>query len=143
MEEPMKLLLALLLAIPLNAQPLVDRIQPFEDATKNPAIVGDKGKSRGMWQMGELAWKDVNKLRKRHGLPLYQWKTGAHDPFVARQYAEAYLSILRNRLTRALRRPLSDADMLAAWSMGFNGYSRAGFSLNNCPVWLQRKAKAL
>lgn len=137
----MKLLLSLILCASVQGA-LIDRIQQKEDATANPATIGDKGKSRGMYQMGFLAWKDVNKVRKSKGLPVYPW-TFAHDRKVSREYAEQYLDLLRNDLRAALRRSPTNAELYCSYALGFSGFKERGLLLKNCPAWLQRKAKDL
>lgn len=121
---------------------LLDRIARIE-SNNNPSAIGDNGKSRGMFQMTEAAWIDVSAIRKAKGLPVYPWATGAHDARISRQYAADYLSILRNRLTRALNRAPSNAELYAAYSHGMTGFRRAGFSLNKTAKHIQRKAKTL
>lgn len=95
--------------------------------------VGDGGRSRGAYQLSRSAWADVSRVRRAQSLTVYSWRDGAHDPIRSRLYAVTYLDLLRQRLSSALGHPPTDADVYAAYNLGFDGFRRRGFSLSRCP----------
>lgn len=121
------------------ADSVVERIAHVESGNDFQAI-GDGGKSRGAWQLTEAAWLDVNSLRRAQLLPEFDWEL-AHDSEIAREYAVQYLGLLSRRLTTALRRAPSPAELYASYNLGFAGFQRRGFSLARCPIVTQRAAK--
>lgn len=141
----MKLLLALLLTLQASAKnfdlQFVDRLAVIE-SNGNPKAIGDKGRSLGAFQMSYAAWRDVSAARKSKGLPTYPWADAFHFP-TARIYAGEYLTILRNRLTASMKRQPTSAELYAAFSHGFAGFQRRGFSLSKCAPHVQRKARSL
>jgi hypothetical protein len=95
--------------------------------------VGDGGKARGPFQFWAAAWSEAGALAKVQE-PYYT----ATNAAVARAYAAALFKSYESRLTRALGRNPSRAELYAPWNMGFSRFSRAGFLLANCPRTTQR-----
>lgn len=67
------------------------------ESGNNPRAVGDNGKSRGLFQMSEVAWQQVNHLRRQRGEPQISWSE-AFDSGYNRMFAIVYLEWLRERL---------------------------------------------
>jgi len=112
------------------------------ESRNNDLAVGDKGRALGRYQMTEAAWCDVSALRKRQGLPIYEWQA-AHDPGIAREYACQYLGILSRQLRAALRRPPTDAELYCSYNLGFTGFQKRSFSLTTCPPATRRAAERM
>lgn len=109
----------------------LSRLAWIESRNNNQAI-GDGGKSLGAYQFSERAWEQVNQLRARQRLPLYEWQA-AHDPEISWEYCLQYTGWLNRQLTFALRRSPSSAELLATYQIGFTGFKRRGFDLNRIP----------
>jgi len=121
----MKPILLLLLCLTARAD-FIDRLAWIESQNNNAAI-GRRGE-RGAWQLSRVAWIDVNRERARHGLALHPHKD-AHDPAVAREYAAAYVSILRRRIGGEP----SDDMVAIAWNRGVRRARESGFRRDEQP----------
>lgn len=104
----------------------LDRLAWIETRNDNAAI-GRHGE-RGAWQLSRAAWSDVNRERARHGLATHPHKC-AHDPVVAREYAAAYVAILRSRIGEGA----SDDMVAIAWNRGVRRARESGFDRNSQP----------
>jgi hypothetical protein len=99
------------------------------ESRNDSSAIGDHGKSRGAWQMSEAAWEDVNRLRARQRLPLFDWSY-AHDNGTAREYAVQYLGILTRQFSTAHQgRNPSERQLIGMWRHGYRGMQRRGFFL--------------
>ena len=110
----------------LHADNFLDRLAAVESGGNNQAL-GKKGE-RGAWQLSRVAWADVNRERARHGLKTHPHKD-AHDPTVAREYAAAYVAILRRRIGGE---PSEDA-VCIAWNRGVRRARESGFRREEQP----------
>jgi hypothetical protein len=109
------------------------------ESNNNPSAIGDKGKSRGAYQIQLAVWRDVNKSRAADArLP---FETGSHG-IHARAFAFSHLTNLHARLVKVGINP-SCVDLYAAWNLGFTGFKRRGFDISRCPVTTQRAAAKL
>lgn len=109
------------------------------ESNNNPSAIGDKGKSRGAYQIQLAVWRDVNKSRAVDArLP---FETGSHG-IHARAFAFSHLTNLHARLVKVGINP-SCVNLYAAWNLGFTGFKRRGFDISRCPVTTQRAAAKL
>lgn len=108
------------------------------ESGNNPNAVGRLGE-RGLYQFRETAWRQVNTLRTRRGLPHLNYYL-SKDPVVSRSFAVEYLRWLSNYYTTARRRSPSAAELYALWNLGPTGFKRRGFSLEKCPAVTRESA---
>lgn len=103
--------------------------------------VGDRGASRGAWQMKRGSWQDVSKARKKAGLGVCdsKWEKGACDPDVARIYATTYLEILRTQFIAEFGKSPSEDQLYLAWILGYHGASKRGWTTDGLPPRIQAK----
>ena len=118
---------------------LLDAIARVESGVK-PWAVGDGGKALGAFQIHAAAWSDVNRVREKEGRIQHR-HSAAFNPAVAREYAREYLTLLNIELAKALGRYPAPSETYAAYNLGFAGFKRRGFKVDNCPV-TTRKACA-
>ena len=134
-------LLLLLLSLPVNADqtkmPTLLNLVAGIESSHNPQAVGDSGLARGEFQFHKAAWEQVSAQRKAQGKKAYAYAY-AHDRFVARQYAEAYLTWLGTDLQRRLgRKPLA-WEVYAAFNRGVGGFKALGYRFSNLPSHTKR-----
>ena len=108
------------------------------ESNNNHRAVGDQGKANGAFQMWKPAWKDCSAWLKKHGLKATPYSKGVNDPNISHQYCKIYLHLLRQQLMAAMDRDVTAADLYAAYTLGFTGYKRRGFSLRHTPETTQR-----
>jgi hypothetical protein len=139
-------LLLLLLSLPVNADqtkmPTLLNLVAGIESSHNPQAVGDSGLARGEFQFHKAAWEQVSAQRKAQGKKAYPYAY-AHDRFVARQYAEAYLTWLGDDLHRRLgRKPLA-WEVYAAFNRGVGGFATLGFRFDRLPKHTQRSCRSI
>lgn len=133
------------LSLVLVAAPCMAQIsEKFLDAvaiveSNGKAVIGDNGRARGQYQMWRGAWLDAQKVDQSIG----DYETGSMDSVRSRKAAKAYLSKLYARLHRALGRTPTNAEVYAAWNIGFKGYQQRGFNLSKTPATTQKAIKRL
>ncbi len=93
-------------------------------------LVGDNGESLGAFQLSEAAWLDVNSYRKARNLKTYPYSQTVFQPFISREYAATYLTILHDGLNRKLKRAPSSAEIYAAYNLGFSSFAQCDFKLH-------------
>ena len=98
----------------------------------NAYAIGDKGKARGAFQMWKVAWTDVSNYRRERGLKVHPYRY-AHDPHMARVYAQNYAELQRSRMIKATGRDPNAGELYALYNLGYAGFKRRGFRLNQCP----------
>mgnify|MGYP002398419353 CR=1 FL=1 len=79
----------------------LDRTRQLESGGDDNAI-GDKGKSRGAYQIGKVAWEAFR------GEGDGEWKVGAHNPEAARRVCGRILRACKGRAVRDGRNPSFD-----------------------------------
>lgn len=121
---------------------LLDRIALIE-SSGGKYLVGDNGRSLGVYQMGKLAWKDATEYRKRHGLPVWSYHQGVMHPERSRAYAKCYLKVLEDRLHRLMGRPPTKAHIYSAYNWGLSNLKKVDFDLNRIPKTTQRAISKL
>ena len=97
---------------------LIDAIAQVESGGDHQAV-GDGTRARGAWQMHKEAWEDAG---KRLGTSFHF--SYAHDKGIGRRYAEAYLAIITERLTKRLGRKPTNQEVYACWRLGVGGFFR-------------------
>jgi hypothetical protein len=105
----------------------------FVESSGNPKAIGRLGE-RGLAQFFPAAWADTTAYRARHGLPTYGYGTWSTDEGVGREYATSWLTLLEERLTKALGRKPTIGEVYAAHQLGFTGFKSKGFDLRKCPA---------
>lgn len=98
------------------AYDLVDAIAQVESGGDHQAV-GDNGLARGAWQLHKAAWIDAGERLKKKWHYSY-----AHDKGIARKHAEAYVSILTERLTKRLGRKPTNQEIYASYRLGVGGF---------------------
>lgn len=107
---------------------LLDAIAQIESSGRANAI-GDGGKARGMFQLHRAAWEDARMAQP--SLAVYE--SGSLNPVQARLAARTYLEILAARLQRATGNTPTAGQIYASFNLGFAGFKKRGFNLDNCP----------
>lgn len=134
LSRPCLGLMMTLLATPLLAQQwtpseqFLNLVRKIESAD-GLMLVGDRGNSRGAYQMSSPAWNDVSAWRRARNLRSYEYTTTVWDESISRVYASNYLQILRDRLVKSMGRTPSCGEVYAAYNMGFTAFARCQFSL--------------
>ena len=139
-------LLLLLLSQPVNADqtkmPTLLTLVAGIESSHNPQAVGDGGLARGEFQFHKAAWVQVSDERKRAGKKAYPYAY-AHDKFVARQYADHYLSWIATSLQSKMgRKPLA-WEVYAAFNRGVGGFQSLGFKFGNLPKHTQKSCRLI
>jgi hypothetical protein len=111
---------------------LLDRIAMIE-SSGGKFLVGDNGKSLGVYQMGRLAWKDATEYRKQNGLPVWAYQEGVMHPDRSRSYAKCYLKVLEYRLHRLMGRQPTPAHIYSAYNWGLSNLRKVDFDLQRIP----------
>lgn len=137
-------LLLLLLSQPVNADqnkmPTLLTLVAGIESSHNAQAVGDNGLARGEFQFHKAAWEQVSAERKKAGKKAYPYAY-AHDKFVARQYADHYLSWIATSLQSKLgRKPLA-WEIYAAFNRGVGGFQSLGFRFDRLPKHTQRSCR--
>lgn len=118
----------------LTPAEIVRRIGYAETRMDHKAV-GDGGNSRGAYQMGRAAWRDVTARRYiTGGIIASSWKDWAHNSTISTRYALDYYAILSARFRRAKKRLPNLAESYALWNLGFEGFKRLGFNLSRVPA---------
>jgi hypothetical protein len=89
------------------------------ESNNNPKAIGDNGKASGAWQMWEVARIDARKILGRDGTD--------------KELATALLGSISKRLEAKLGRKATDQEIYAVWNLGFSGFQKRGFKIENCP----------
>ena len=76
--------------------------------------VGDGGKAVGPHQFHKEAWSDTTKMRSKAGLAVWGYSS-ATNYAASSCYAETYAASLSNRIHKATGKPVSSAQVYAAW----------------------------
>ena len=105
------------------SDPLLDAIRQVE-SSGGKFVYGDEGRSLGDFQMGRLAWIDVNRWRKARNLKQHNYRTAVFQSEIAREYAANYLTILRDNLLKKLKREPSASELYAAYNIGLYRFGR-------------------
>lgn len=87
------------------------------ESNSNSQAVGDAGKARGAYQMWQISWTQVNKVRAKEKKQLYPWAY-AHDAYVSRQYAIEYLRWCGGVLESDLGRKPTYWEVYACYARG-------------------------
>lgn len=98
---------------------MLDAVAAVESRGEN--VPGDGGRAAGCWQLHVEACADAG---GRHA--------DAWTPAEARKLARVYLEVTADRLRHAMRREPSNAELYAAYNMGFQGFKKRGFSMRRC-----------
>lgn len=137
------LVVGLLFSITASAATISDsflsRVEQIESGG-NARVIGDNGKARGSFQFHAAAWQMVNNSRAVGHRPQARYESHAHDRKVAREFALDYFTILHKQFVKAGKNP-TQADLYAAWNLGFGGYLKRGFDLSKCPTITQRACR--
>jgi len=102
---------------------LLDAIRQVE-SSGGKFVYGDGGRSLGDFQMGRLAWTDVNRWRKARNLKQHNYITDVFKPAIAREYASNYLTILRAGLLKKLNREPTASELYAAYNLGLARFGK-------------------
>jgi len=93
--------------------------------------VGKKGE-RGLYQMTRAAWEDCSLMRRKEGLPVYDFDD-AFLPSVAGDYAKTHLHILEMVIGCHHKSKATRTQVLSAWNCGFRRLQLAKFDPAKCP----------
>jgi hypothetical protein len=112
----------------LSARPttttLLDRIA-FIESSNRPAVIGDGGLARGLYQMHLAAVLDCGGTRA-------DW-LNLTNKATADKFAGLYLAKMRAQLVkRGVAQP-TDAQLYMAWNLGVGGAAKRGFNPANAP----------
>jgi hypothetical protein len=118
--------------------PVVSHIE----SSDNPQAVGDGTKARGLYQFHSSAWVQASIERKKAGKKVYPYSY-AHDPFVSRQYAEAYLSWLAKGLRNRLGREPRHWEVYASFNRGLEGFSDLDYNFSLLPKHTQKSCRLI
>ena len=118
--------------------PVVSHIE----SSDNPQAVGDGTKARGLYQFHYEAWVQASIERKKVGKKVYAYAY-AHDPFVSRQYAEAYLSWLAKGLRNRLGREPHHWEIYASFNRGLGGFADLDYNFSSLPKHTQRSCRLI
>jgi hypothetical protein len=118
--------------------PIVSQIE----SSDNPQAVGDGTKARGLFQFHASAWLQASLERKKAGKKIYAYAY-AHDPFVSRQYAEAYLSWLAKGLRNRLGREPYHWEVYASFNRGLGGFSDLDYNFSSLPKHTQKSCRLI
>jgi hypothetical protein len=113
----------------LDVERMLDGIA-FVESSSGKFLVGDGGKSLGMFQLSRKAWADVNKARAKAGLATYGYDRNVMNHDINRAYARDFITILQSRLKSTLGRTPTVEQVYASFNMGFEGFRRCGFDIN-------------
>lgn len=106
---------------------ILDEIARIESGG-NPLAIGDKGRALGMYQMHRGTWDDAC---KRLGS---SWPhSDARFYGRARIVAANHLGWLQGQFQAATGLAPTAQDSYALWNLGFRGYQRRGFRIENAP----------
>jgi hypothetical protein len=115
-----------------SGTPLLDRIA-FIESSNRPAVIGDGGKARGLYQMHLAAVLDCGGTKA-------DW-LNLTNKAVADKFASIYLAKIRSQMVkRGVSNP-TDAQLYLAWNLGVGGAAKRGFNPANAPA-ITRKAIA-
>lgn len=139
-------LLLLLLSQPVDAEqnkmPALLNLVAGIESSHNAQAVGDNGLARGEFQFHKAAWEQVSEQRRKAGKRAYPYAY-AHDRFVARQYADHYLTWIATSLQSKLgRKPLA-WEIYAAFNRGVGGFQSLGFRFDRLPKHTQRSCRTI
>jgi hypothetical protein len=138
------IVLHLLMAICANAavtESFLDRVAMIESSGDQFAI-GDNGRSVGRYQIGLMAWCDVNEIRASKGLKTYPYSY-ATNATVSRIYARQYLHLLASKLRKHLGRAPTASETYSAYNMGFSAFKKRGLNLSKVPSTTKRNIAKL
>jgi len=139
-------LLLLLLSQPVNADqtkmPTLLTLVAGIESSHDAQAVGDNGLARGEFQFHKAAWEQVSEQRRKAGKKAYPYAY-AHDKFVARQYADHYLSWIATSLQSKMgRKPLA-WEIYAGFNRGVGGFQSLGFKFANLPKHTQKSCRLI
>lgn len=123
----------IILASDLSAE-IEDRIVDavgFAESRNNPNAVGDGGSAISAFQIWSGAWADANAWRKKKGqfmIPRSSWR----DHHLSREICRSYLEMLQAQMKDAGIKPTPER-LYLAYTMGFSGAKRIGFSVSLAP----------
>ena len=106
-------------------------------------LYGDGGRSLGHFQISRGAWKDVSAWRKARGLKTYPYTDNVMNPFINREYASNYLSLLYAQLQTRLNREPTGPELYAAYNIGFIGFSQCSFDLTRVNTTTRTKCRQI
>lgn len=129
----MSTFLSIALASQFSSAQLLEAIGQAETGM-NYAAIGDKGESRGAWQISKTVWRKFS---------AHDWRTYAHRPIYSERVAAQYLEWLRGSFTWDQRRQPTCEDMLCLWQLGFHGYKQKGFDPKRTPSSVRAAIKRL
>lgn len=118
--------------------PVVSQIE----SSDNPQAVGDGTQARGLFQFHKTAWIQASKVRKLAGQRIYAYSY-AHDPFVSRLYAEAYLGWLAKHLGIRLGRTPFHWEVYAAFNRGLEGFTDLDYKFKKLPSHTQKSCRLI
>lgn len=129
----MSTFLSIALASQFSSAQLLEAIGQTETGM-NYAAIGDRGESRGAWQISKAVWKKFS---------AHDWRTYAHRPSYSERVAAQYLEWLRGSFTWDQKRQPTCEDMLCLWQLGFHGYKSKGFDPKRTPASVRAAMKRL
>jgi hypothetical protein len=128
-----QVIIALLICLDLS-------VLATNESGNNPASIGDRGAAHGAFQMHSRAWADVSASRIKRGLRVWSF-AAAHNYQISSIYASEYLQTLQFDFTTAQGHRPTEQQLYCLWNLGFEGFKRRGFSVQNCPEITKRSAK--
>lgn len=109
---------------------IVDAIG-FAESRNNPSAIGDNGSAVSAFQIWSGAWADANAWRRKKGkmmIPRSSWR----DHHLSRLICFSYLEMLEDRMKSSGIQPTPER-LYLAYTMGFAGAKRIGFSVSLAP----------
>ena len=105
--------------------------------------VGDKGRSRGAYQMKVGAWRTVNALieARDFGLKKAPYKSGSFDATISRNYSYVYCRFIENSIYHCTHQPPTAEEVYAGYVLGITRFRQSGFKLNCFTKAVQNKCK--
>lgn len=97
----------------------------------NKNAIGDRGASRGAFQMGRPAWIDAQAWRKSAGLRAWAWSDW-QNPDAQREMADAFLKVCAARLEGAGVK-VDPVNLYLCYAMGFHAFKNCGFERGRVP----------
>ncbi len=101
------------------------------ESTLNDNAIGLAGE-RSRYQIREAVW--------HHHMPKIDFITGSSDQELSTVCAKLELTLLSKQFASLNKRNLTLQDIYAMWNLGFEGYKKRNFNLNECPALTQRTA---
>lgn len=93
--------------------------------------VGDRGASRGAFQMKRAAWRDAQEFQRQRGGRVWLWSDW-ENPTAQREMALAFLKVCARRLEGA-GVEVNPVNLYLCYGMGFQAFKDAGFDSSKVP----------